>query len=81
VSAARHGGLAIEGASSGIAAFSSDRDITALNHFNGWTTLSFTGGTVNPPGGNITLWCGAKNLSDIQLRAGQLLAMQTGGFF
>jgi hypothetical protein len=50
--------------------------------FDGRTTLTFNGGTVNPPGGSVSLWCGGKNLSfKIFLESGQLLAMQVGGFF
>jgi hypothetical protein len=49
--------------------------------FYGRTTLTFNGGTVNPPGGQFSMWCGGRDLSQVLLESGQVLVMQVGGFF
>jgi hypothetical protein len=45
------------------------------------TTLTFNGGTVNPAVGQISLWCGGRDLSIVRLESAQIVAMQVGGFF
>ena len=49
--------------------------------FWGESTLTFNGGTVNPSGGQVSLWCGGGHLSTVTLASAQVLAMQVGAFF
>jgi hypothetical protein len=72
-------GGVIGGVESGIPAYTNLNSVGG-DGFGGFAVLTFTGGTVNPSGGHVSLWCGGKNLSQIQLASGQLLAMQVGGF-
>jgi hypothetical protein len=51
------------------------------NPIAGRTTMTFNGGTVNPPGGQVSMWCAGGELTSVIIESGQVLAMQVGGFF